>query len=192
MTHCSCFSWGILNRHRLWEDVLQCYALIGRNRNDCPSHMLRLGSDQEIAPLTHIIFLLYAHSQRWKGSCPALHTICAISSVCSFHHSFYTLWFLLEVYVYSELVRFEVQDMSNIYFYLILLGGLLDSTLLPVFGKRFYSLFPCFSEKDLYYKYINLLLLQGFICFNFENSTLPLFCLYKSPNSVQVGILKRY
>lgn len=52
----------------------------------------------------------------------AAHNVCHL--ICMlFHHSFCTVWFLLEVYVYSKLVRFEVQAMSNIYFYLILLGG---------------------------------------------------------------------
>lgn len=69
-----------------------------------------------------------------------------VSTQCGFCWQF--------MFITSEVVILETQAMSNIYFYLTLLGGLLDSTPLLVFGKRFYSLSLWYAEKDLYYKYI--------------------------------------
>lgn len=117
-----------------------------RNRNDYENQMFCMGLYSEIRfQYGHISFfsclpkLMKGHLSSGMHNC-----YMQDSSVCSYHHGFYTTWYFFWQFKFitSEIVIFEIQDIGNIYFYLKLLGGFVRQYSVPQLWKRFYNTLP--------------------------------------------------
>lgn len=157
--------WSFFNRSRPWEDLFQdSRILIGKNRNDYENQMLCLGLASETGfQCRHISFfaclptLIKGHLSSGVHNCWVQY-----SFACSYHHGFYTTWYFCWQFKFItlEIVILEIQDVSNIYFYLKLLGRFVRQYLVSWHWQEALQSFSLiFRDIFVLHVHLNLLLL---------------------------------